>query len=200
MSKATTFIAFTAGAAIGAVASWYFTKKKYEQIAQEEIDSVKETFSKLYKHDETPAEIAGEPEEGTDAEPDEPLSVMEYAVKLRNEGYTQPDVGRNAKPVADDPYVIAPESFDELEGYEVHTFTYYADETLADDDDRVIDVANMKRWVGFASSEELESHFGEHVDDAIYVRNDRLKCDIEILYDRRTYADVLEKEPYKAEV
>ena len=37
---------FAVGAAIGSAATWYFVKTKYERIAQEEIDSVKEEFSK----------------------------------------------------------------------------------------------------------------------------------------------------------
>lgn len=40
------FIAFVAGGALGSLATWMFVKKKYEQIAQEEIDSVKEVYSK----------------------------------------------------------------------------------------------------------------------------------------------------------
>ena len=37
---------FVAGVAIGSLATWKLVKTKYEQIAQEEIDSVKEAFSK----------------------------------------------------------------------------------------------------------------------------------------------------------
>ena len=37
---------FGAGAVIGAVASYYVTKTKYETILEEEINSVKETYKK----------------------------------------------------------------------------------------------------------------------------------------------------------
>ena len=40
------FIIFATGAAIGSVVTWKIVKTKYEQIAQEEIDSVKEVYSK----------------------------------------------------------------------------------------------------------------------------------------------------------
>ena len=40
---------FAAGAATGSVASWCLLKKKYEQFAQEQIDSVKEVYSKREK-------------------------------------------------------------------------------------------------------------------------------------------------------
>lgn len=41
-----TIIAFTAGVLSGGMCAWYYAKKKYELIAQEEIDSVKEVFAK----------------------------------------------------------------------------------------------------------------------------------------------------------
>ena len=68
---------------------------------------------------------------------------------------------------------------------------------MDDNDDIIEDLVGV---TGFATTDELESHFGEYEDDSIFVRNDRLKCDLEILFDRRTYAEVLAKEPYKAEV
>ena len=43
------FFLFTAGAAIGSVVTWKLVKTKYEQIAQEEIDSVKEEYASLMK-------------------------------------------------------------------------------------------------------------------------------------------------------
>ena len=46
MSKSINFMLFIFGAAVGSAATWMYAKKKYELIAQEEIDSVKEVFSK----------------------------------------------------------------------------------------------------------------------------------------------------------
>ena len=46
MSKSINFMLFIFGAAVGSAATWTYAKKKYELIAQEEIDSVKEVFSK----------------------------------------------------------------------------------------------------------------------------------------------------------
>ena len=36
---------FIAGATVGALGAWFFAKKKYEKIAQEEIQSVTDAFS-----------------------------------------------------------------------------------------------------------------------------------------------------------
>ena len=42
---------FVLGAAAGSLATWKLIEKKYKDIAQEEIDSVKDTFSKMKKNE-----------------------------------------------------------------------------------------------------------------------------------------------------
>ena len=69
---------------------------------------------------------------------------------------------------------------------------YYADQILAgEDDEKVEDVDNV---VGLESL----THFGEFEDDSVFVRNDRLKCDYEILLDQRTYSDVIKQRPHSS--
>ena len=53
------------------------------------------------------------------------------------------------------------------------------------DDTDIVD--DPEKIVGFESL----GHFGEYDDDAVYVRNDRLKCDYEILRDPRRYEEAL---------
>ena len=45
MNKVSGFVTFLAGAVIGSFVAWQYVKNKYEQLAQAEIDSVKETFN-----------------------------------------------------------------------------------------------------------------------------------------------------------
>ena len=47
--------------------------------------------------------------------------------------------------------------------------------------------------------EESLTHFGEYEDDSVFVRNDRLKCDYEILLDQRNYSDVTKTMPHRVE-
>ena len=47
---------------------------------------------------------------------------------------------------------------------------------------------------------ESLAHFGEYEDDSVFVRNDRLKCDYEILLDQRTCSDVIKQRPHQTEV
>ena len=92
------------------------------------------------------------------------------------------------------PYVISPEEFGEFEDYERISLSYYADQVLADEDDEKVDDAD--NVVGLESL----THFGEFEDDSVFVRNDRLKCDYEILLDQRTYSDVMKQRPHQMEV
>jgi hypothetical protein len=95
--------------------------------------------------------------------------------------------------IVDKPYVITPEEFGDLDDYETISLTYYADLILADDNDVIVD--DIEDVVGFDS---LNS-FGEYEDDSVFVRNDRLKCDYEILLDQRKYSDVIKRRPHEVE-
>ena len=199
MSKATGFVIFVLGAAVGSVVTWQYTRKKYEQIAQEEIDSVKEIFSK--RESAADVEITDpEPHTAKIGKPEEKPDITEYAARLERDGYTNySNVGAEQKKEEQEtmeikPYVISPEEFGEFEDYERISLSYYADQVLADEDDEKVD--DVDNVVGLESL----THFGEFEDDSVFVRNDRLKCDYEILLDQRTYSDIIRQRPHQMEV
>ena len=173
-------VIFAFGAAIGSVVTWKLLKTKYEQIAQEEIDSVKEVFSR--KREET------EPKEKPKG------SSMTYTDYLKQiEPYTQVFNKKEEVPDVDKPYVITPEEFGELDEYDAISLNYYADGVLTNDWDELIE--NVDDVVGIDSL----THFGEYEDDSVFVRNDRLKADYEILRDSRNYSDVVDSSPHSSE-
>lgn len=185
MNKVRYIFVFAAGIMIGSVVTGRYVKMKYEQIAQDEIDSVKKAFSQKSK------------KEVDDSEESRDTEVRECEDIIRQEGYRSYSniAGKYEKEGGsepmDKPYVIAPEEFGEMPGYEEVELTYYADGILADDcNDIVEDVEDV---VGADSL----THFGEYEDDSVFVRNDRLKCDYEILLDRRNYSDVLNSGPHR---
>ena len=208
MNKAIGLVAFIAGAAIGSFATWQYVKKKYEKLAQEEIEEVREYYG--HKH--------SEPEQAEDEESVEEFvnsttaaianrdkpSVAEYAAKISKEGYT--NYSNNAKhedpklkdrfvppsvpdPV-DKPYVISPDEFGEFEEYAQISLTYFADGVVTDDDDEILD--NWEEIIGNALD-----HLGEYEDDAVHVRNDARKCDYEILARNKKYSEFLDENPHK---
>lgn len=213
MNKTAIFAAFVLGAASGAAGAWYYAKKRYEQIAQEEIDSVKESFGKLYGEKEEKNVIPIEEAQEKSRQNREKPSVADYAKELSKHGYTnysnaetisekteeeQAEQDRILGPAPvetnenpqENPYVISPEHFDEFDDYDVISLMYYADGVLCDDNDEPIgDIANT---VG----DDAVLHFGEYDDDCVYVRNDRLKVDYEILRSLKTYKEVLDDKPY----
>lgn len=200
------FIIFATGAAIGSVVTWKIVKTKYEQIAQEEINSVKEVFSK--KEAELKYDHSGEPigkvEKTEKTEDGVKFSVsmnkpdlQEYAAKIKEEGYF--DYSNPSEPKKEEetkvekPYVIPPEEFGEADGYDTISLTYYIDGYLADD---MLDVVeDVDDVVGLESL----NHFGEYEDDSVFVRNDRLMVDYEILLDQRNYLDIINKSPHLVE-
>lgn len=199
MSKVTGVMMFVLGVAVGSMVTWQYTRKKYEQIAQEEIDSVKEIFSRR----ESAADVeitAPEPQTAKIGKPEEKPDITEYAARLERDGYTNySNVGAEHKKEEQEtmemkPYVISPEEFGEFEDYERISLSYYADQILADEDDEKVD--DVDNVVGLESL----THFGEFEDDSVFVRNDRLKCDYEILLDQRTYSDVIKQRPHQMEV
>ncbi len=190
MNKTINFMMFVLGVAVGSVVTWRYVEKKYEQIAQKEIDSVKEVFSKREAEFTKNTEVRVKADNAK-----EKPNVIEYAAWLRKQGYTnysdmvdkKPEEVKEEPMSVDKPYVIAPEEFGELDDYEIISLTYYADQILADDNDVIVD--DVENVVGFDS---LNS-FGEYEDDSVFVRNDRLKCYYEILLDQRKYSDVIRK-------
>ena len=180
-------LGFIIGAASGATVAWYLLKDKYETLAQEEIDSVKEVFARREQEmkDETVKRNVAEGIKDSDrTKPD----LKEYAEQLKKNGYTRySDLSADDGGVSDKqtkPYVIPPEQFGDNE----------ADGVLADENDEVIE--DVEDAVGIDSL----NHFGEYEDDSVFVRNDARKCDYEILLDQRTYSEVAEEMPHRMEV
>ena len=196
MNKTKNFMMFVLGVAVGSVVTWRYVEKKYEQIAQDEIDSVKEVFSKREAEFTEDTEVRIKADNAK-----EKPSVIEYAARLREQGYTnysdmvdeKPEEVKEEPMIVDKPYVITPEEFGDLDDYETISLTYYADQILTDDNDVIVD--NIEDVVGFDS---LNS-FGEYEDDSVFVRNDRLKCDYEIMLDQRKYSDVIKRRPHEVE-
>ena len=194
--KFTNVLLFAVGAAIGSAVTYKVVKDRYEQIVQEEIESVKEAFSDRLANlqdqvdDYVTADAAEEWADRTkqvnwpeleDVEDDNSYEddLNEYA-RILNE-YTKEEGG--AKDMTKEPYVISPYDFGELDGYRQIELTYYADGTLEDENYDI--VTDYEEVIGRDSL----NTFGEYEDDAVFVRNDHLQTDFQILKDYRTYEE-----------
>jgi hypothetical protein len=182
MSKIGSLLIFASGAAVGAVVTWRVLETKYEQLVQEEIESVKEAFANRPCKCES-EDTESEDRQAAEEAKDKP-SIVEYASMVQKNGYIDySDMSRKEEPTetkvedakVDRPYVITPEEFGEFDDYRQIGLSYYSDGILVDDDDDIIE--NVEEVVGLESLK----HFGEYEDDAVHVRNDKFKCDYEIL-------------------
>lgn len=176
MSKATVCVAFICGAAVGIGGTWQYFKKKYEAQAQEEIESVKESLTKRYE--KKTMTIPEKPDIQTIIAERRKAEAMkkEVADILKTTGYT-PDDGPTA------PYVISPIDFGEKPEYERISLIYYADGVVADEEHEILD-----DWADLVGPDFM-SHFGEYEADSVFVRNDILKTDYEILKDLSPFHD-----------
>ena len=162
--------AFTLGAAISAVVTWKIVKTKYEQIAQEEIDSVKEMYAR----------------KAADQEAEEKLETLNgYKAEVEKYAAAIPDTKGGSESMDDDePEVIPPDEFGDIEDYEQIGLVYYADDVIADD--LGVPVADPDAIVG----PDALGSFGEWEDDSVHVRNDERKAYYEILRDERCHSDL----------
>lgn len=205
-------IGFTAGTILG---NFYAKKRleaKYAQQAEEEIDEARTYFKTLYKVDElsTPEGALKQRIPGntltdvdradTTAHEGPPIEVLEKVMKglkygnntlTRNvfDGMSDPGTDHTEEDEARDPmfpYIISMEEFlqNEAEYIQV-TYTFYAgDDVLADEEEMPVD--EVEKLVG---NHNLDK-FGHRSKDprVVYIRNDKLDMDFEILKHDGTYA------------
>lgn len=169
-----TLLTFLAGAAIGSVVTYIVAKTKFERILDEELDAMQEYYLDKIGESGTPDEEAEEP---TDKE----IGIATVREIIKENSYTNEEGGEI---MSNDPYVITPEEFGEADGYEAVSLLCFADGVITDDwYEPLEDVAST---IGL----DVESHFGEYEDDSVYIRNDRLKTDYEILRDLRNFSEL----------
>lgn len=182
---------FAVGAVIGSAVTYFYVKKKYDKIIEEEVNSERDRYRQSLKEKQEDLDILQQNvnELGSIVH-NEKVNDYEYGEILEADGtITNPmDDDIFEEEVDSDilepaPYVIPPEEFDE-KGYDLQTFLYYSNGMLTDDMD--IPVIDIENTVGL----DATNHFGEYEADSVFIRNDRLKIDYEILYDRRNYDEV----------
>lgn len=179
-------ITFVLGAAAGSLVTWKVIENKYKKLADEEIASVVERYKNRN------AKVEKEANEKTEEAPkvvkeNKEKEVEGYKTILQDMDYTPDnDYTVYTEPLKEViyPFVISPDDLGDMPGYDVKQgWTYYADFVLTDENDEV--VTDPDSIIGDALS-----HFGEFVDDAVFVRNDELKCDYEIIKIDKTYDEI----------
>ena len=186
------FLSFVIGLAIGVVSSALYFRSK----TQEEINEVRSFYlSKVGENEATENTEAETVEEKVFREFNATKpEIRDYINTLRERKYV--DYSKTAEPDASsakvpdviaDPYVISIDDFGQEEGYDTITLTAYSDGTIANYADDELE--DPESTIG----EDILSKFGD--EDVVYIRNDRLKADFEVVRDNRTYVEVVGDSP-----
>lgn len=165
---------FIGGATVGSLVTWKFLEKKYIDLANEEIDSVVERFKEREKNIKTQVE-----------------NKKEFNNIVNEEHYTSEEkvVSEEIKDMEDklinnkttDIQLIDPNEFGNMPKYDTKSWTFWNNDILTDEVDMIIE--NSDQIIGDALD-----HFDDYEDgDVVYVRNNKLKCDYEILKSEKDF-------------
>lgn len=212
MVKGNETIIFLSGVVIGAIATYLAVKSKYEKIADEEIASVKDFYKKSIEENNSVIEITqtttlNNPKMAADIAKIKP-DLINYNSKYQSDnadGLLGSDFDgdslngtHNTNAIINElsgdavttnikekngmiPYMITEAEFGDHEDYDTLGFIYYADGVLADENDDPIEdpIATVGK--------NTLSSFGQK--DVVYIRNDDLAYDCEIIKDLNDYAN-----------
>lgn len=187
---------FAMGTLTGTFVGAQIAKKKYEEIANEEIEEIRAYYKereKEVKEVEEPKAVEAPEEEEAKEE------IKEYSNIIRRGNYVANDEEEQTN-TQYAPYAIDPSEFGKDGEYDTMTCTYFADGILVDDVEQEF--------------EDWDLHVGRHHIDifsefpeatCVYVRNDYDGMDYEILkddwcwsdFDEKGYAPPIEEKPEK---
>ena len=182
---------FAAGTLVGAAVAAKAVREKYQQEAEEEIAEMREYYREL-KKEATKVDTAEDDtkeESKEDFRPIEELAEAEGIIKdkgyVNYTNYNDTDYNENNKEEQvdeDEIYIIDPEEFGGENGeYDTATLTYFKDGVLADEVDEIV-------TYNIIGGEENLQPFKDYPDcTAVYVRDDNIMVDYEILRDPYQY-------------
>ena len=192
---------FLGGLITGAVITYFAMKNKCEEYIQKEIKEVKDELHNRHNDVENEVIDVEETEEVKDTEDDvtEEIKDTEDAENhqeyndIINEYAPSNEVEISEIEREDDPrfaHIVTPEDFGSIEGYDYDSLYWHPNNVVTNNTDTESRHPDeLYNLVGMSWS-EIESHFGEYEDDTVFVRNNDLKCDYEIL---RTIEDFEER-------
>ena len=192
-AKIASIISFVVGALSGTIGTYIFIRKKYDDEFQKKRDEMIAYYqNKVGKQETTEPPAVLEEDKETD--------MMEEARRLSEEnGYKRPyhEIDRvvtmeetppydpSNDTERDLPYIVDGVEFGSQEGYEMCVLNCYEDGVVTDEKNEVLTEDDIEECVGSKNIDQLYRVEG----DSIYVRNDRLKRDYDIIERIGRYAD-----------
>ena len=180
---------FIGGAVTGSLISWYFTKKKYETLAENEIAKMREGYRQKNKELAERARIKPDisavvKDQITIRQDDVDLSEKEENLIAKYAEESEPTGEENISPNDDVIEFIDDSEFASMNGYEKVNLVLYEDDVLANE--MSDDIVLVEDTVG----QQAIDDFKHYNPEAFYVRNNQLMTEYEITRDHRTYEEV----------
>ena len=180
---------FIGGAVTGSLVSWYFTKKKYETLAENEIAKMREGYRKKNKELADRARVKPNISEVvndriTIHQDDVDLAEKEENLIAKYAEESEPTGEENISPNDDVIEFIDDSEFASMNGYEKVNLVLYEDDVLANE--MSDDIVLVEDTVG----QQAIDDFKHYNPEAFYVRNNQLMTEYEITRDHRTYEEV----------
>lgn len=203
---------FTVGIGLAGFAGYKIgysvSQKKYEHLADEEVASVRKMLIDRYEGKKKPVKKENKPIDDQNEEKDRsekpkkekgqkgikvvPKNDTDYGKPYRTA--SEPDripgtPGDNIKYLEKEevdttkPYIITPEEFHDSD-YECKTLFYCADKVLTDDD------YNQINNIGIVGGYPILNQIGKYDADCLYVRDEKIAVDYEILLEERTFSKI----------
>ena len=183
-------LSFTLGAAIGALVSWVYHKNKYEEMVQQEIKSLrkysenKSNEVETTKLDNTKNDAPNISYVNENEDLGKANTIINYC-GYSNDDYDHTEL-KELKEKYTKPFIITPEAFGTMIGFDTDTYYYYKDDVIANGDQ--VKVEFVESVFGLPT-DEIKKHFGIYEDSAVYIRNMQLECDYEILIEEENFYD-----------
>lgn len=172
------------GGAGGGAAAWFLLKQKFEQQADEEIASVRESFRKEEERRKEAVKTAEEKK--ADAEE----AMKRYSPSEESKPTDKATPANKGKR----PYVITPMEFAKPnKNYSDRTLKYYTDGAVTDEDGLPMSLEEIDEKIG----RESLTFFGVdgQEEDSVCVRNENDHTDYQILQMSGAYSEVLKNDP-----
>lgn len=183
---------FIGGAVTGSVIAWYITKEKYKQIADEEINSVIDTFK------ERESKLITKKSDILKDESNEDISQSEKIVDI-NSFQQIVDIERyNNDTSSDDectiklenvpekiaPYIISEDEYGNS-NYEEKTLILCADRVLLDENDEIVDPESV---IG-NTLDQFDVY-----DEYLYIRDDNEQIDYVVIRSEKLSSEIIPEE------
>lgn len=182
---------FIGGVFLGGTVTYHGMKNKFEEDIHKETEELRayyEQKSRIHK----PKKSETDTDKKTiEVKPSSNKNDLEKYSKILNEtkyNHEKKGSAETESPAEEDImeeiYTISPDDFIEMNGYDKVTLTYYSgDLTLADEFEEVVEIEDT---IGMDNLD----YFGKYEEGTLYVRNEKVSTDYEVIMDGRSFGDI----------